>query len=81
MKEVNFKYEKNGKQTERKVLVIEEKDDFIAGIDYTHLTNDKANSLRAMAKSKTDEFDPKNYMDAFRRFNRSKVSNLKEEIL
>ena len=82
MKEVNFKYvNANGEKSDRRVLVIEDNAGYVEGIDYTHLTKDKATALRAMASSKTTEFDPKGYMDAYRRFNRKNMTNIKEEIL
>jgi hypothetical protein len=81
MKKVNFKYSKMGQKSDRQVLVIEEKDDFIAGIDFTHLTVDKANSLMSMAKNPTAEFNPAGYMDAFRKFTKKNMTFVKEEIL
>jgi len=81
MKKVNFKYNKMGQKTDRQVLVIEEKDDFIAGIDFTHLTTDKANSLLSMAKSSSTEFNPDAYMGAFRKFTKKNMTFVQEEIL
>ncbi len=81
MKKVNFKYNKMGQKSDRQVLVIEEKDDFIAGIDFTHLTADKANSLMSMVQSRTTEFNPEGYMSAFRKFTKKNMTFVKEEIL
>ena len=75
----NFKYKKDGVRTERRVLVIEDTDEFVAGIDFTHLSQKKTSSLNAMLKR--NDVDTNAFMTAYRRFNRKNISCLKEETI
>lgn len=80
MKELNFKYlNKNGEKSDRKVIVIEDTNDYIEGIDLTRLPETKAKTAVSMAMS--SDFDPKNFMDAYRKFTKKSMTNVSEVVL
>lgn len=81
MKVTNFNYSKDGKKTARKVLVLEDTDTSIAGIDFSHLSKEKANNLLKSVKAPNVELNTDPYMDAYRKFNKTNMTSIKEELL
>lgn len=74
MKEVTFKYTKEGEEpTERRVLTLDVQPDFLVGFDTGKLTEDEVAEIKAAYFAFQRATKP--FMRVFRRFNESKMSD------
>lgn len=81
MKIKHFNYtKKDGEKTERKALVLVEKDDYFDTIDLGHLDESEVDQVKQIQKEYEDKLVP--FMKkAFRRFSKNGIDLIEEEKL
>ena len=76
MKVVEFDYtKKNEEKSHRKILILQEKDSYVDGIDYNYLSLVEAKKVEEIKKKFEEELKPFTEK-AFRRFSVSGIENL-----
>lgn len=79
MKTHEFDYtKKDGEQTHRSVMILNEKENYIDAIDFDHLS--KLEAARVAEIQEKYEHDMKPFLEkAFRRFSKPGIQNLQEQ--
>ena len=79
MKVIKFDYtKKNSDKSERKVMILQEKDSYLDGIDYNYLSATEITRVEELKKKFEQDLKPFTEK-AFRRFSISGMSNIEED--